>query len=146
MWKVVVSEGDEVEEGQLLCIIEAMKMENEINAHKAGTIATLSVTEGEPIKTGDPIATITSPPQTATSSAAPLGVDLDRALHVGVVDAVVGEGAGLGERDLLGLALGHVAGVEGALRLRGRRVRPVSLFVTDTLAPFFTSIAAGPKL
>jgi acetyl-CoA/propionyl-CoA carboxylase biotin carboxyl carrier protein len=62
MWKVVVSEGDEVEEGQLLCIIEAMKMENEINAHKAGTIAKLPITEGEPIKTGDPIATITSPP------------------------------------------------------------------------------------
>ena len=61
MWKVVVSEGDEVEEGQLLCIIEAMKMENEINAHKAGTIAELPITEGEPIKTGDPIATITSP-------------------------------------------------------------------------------------
>ncbi len=62
MWKVVVSQGDEVEEGQLLCIIEAMKMENEINAHKAGTIAELPITEGEPIKTGDPIATITSPP------------------------------------------------------------------------------------
>ncbi|MGI8749216.1 MAG: acetyl/propionyl/methylcrotonyl-CoA carboxylase subunit alpha [Thermoleophilaceae bacterium] len=61
MWKVVVGQGDEVEEGQLLCIIEAMKMENEITAHKAGTIAELPITEGEPIKTGDPIATITSP-------------------------------------------------------------------------------------
>jgi acetyl-CoA/propionyl-CoA carboxylase biotin carboxyl carrier protein len=60
MWKVVVSEGDEVEEGQLICIIEAMKMENEITAHKAGTISALAAKEGEPIKTGDPIATITA--------------------------------------------------------------------------------------
>ncbi len=60
MWKVVVAKGDDVEEGQLLCIIEAMKMENEITAHKAGTIAELPITEGEPIKAGDPIATITS--------------------------------------------------------------------------------------
>ncbi len=49
MWKVVVKQGDKVEEGQLLCIIEAMKMENEITAHKAGTIAELPIEEGEPI-------------------------------------------------------------------------------------------------
>ena len=57
---LVVSEGDEVEEGQLLCIIEAMKMENEITAHKAGTITDLPISEGAPIKAGDPIATIKS--------------------------------------------------------------------------------------
>jgi acetyl-CoA/propionyl-CoA carboxylase biotin carboxyl carrier protein len=60
MWKVVVTEGQEVEEGQLLCIIEAMKMENEVKAHKAGTIKTLSAKEGEAINSGDPIATIVS--------------------------------------------------------------------------------------
>src|SRR3954453_5091449 len=38
MWKVLVEQGATVEEGQLICIIEAMKMENEITAHKSGTI------------------------------------------------------------------------------------------------------------
>lgn len=61
MWKVVVEEGQTVEEGQLLCIIEAMKMENEVKAHKAGTIKTLAAKEGEPINSGDLIATIVSP-------------------------------------------------------------------------------------
>jgi acetyl-CoA/propionyl-CoA carboxylase biotin carboxyl carrier protein len=60
MWKVLVKRGDTVEEGQLLCIIEAMKMENEITAHKAGTIVELPITEGEPIQAGAPIATIRS--------------------------------------------------------------------------------------
>jgi acetyl-CoA/propionyl-CoA carboxylase, biotin carboxylase, biotin carboxyl carrier protein len=60
MWKVLVKEGDTVEEGQLLCIIEAMKMENEITAHKAGTIVELPITEGAPIQAGAPIATIKS--------------------------------------------------------------------------------------
>jgi acetyl-CoA/propionyl-CoA carboxylase biotin carboxyl carrier protein len=62
MWKVVVKAGDKVEEGQLLCIIDAMKMENEITAHKAGVIAELPITEGAPIGAGDPIARIVSEP------------------------------------------------------------------------------------
>jgi len=61
MWKVLVKQGDSVEEGQLLCIIEAMKMENEITAHKAGTIVELPIAEGAAIAAGDPIATIASP-------------------------------------------------------------------------------------
>jgi len=61
MWKVLVKQGDSVEEGQLLCIIEAMKMENEITAHKSGVIAELPITEGAAIAAGDPIATITAP-------------------------------------------------------------------------------------
>jgi acetyl-CoA/propionyl-CoA carboxylase, biotin carboxylase, biotin carboxyl carrier protein len=60
MWKVLVKQGDTVQEGQLLCIIEAMKMENEITAHKAGVVETLSITEGEPIQAGAPIAVIKS--------------------------------------------------------------------------------------
>jgi acetyl-CoA/propionyl-CoA carboxylase biotin carboxyl carrier protein len=60
MWKVLVKQGDVVAEGQLLCIIEAMKMENEITAHKAGTIVELPISEGAPIQAGAPIATIKS--------------------------------------------------------------------------------------
>jgi len=58
MWKVVVAEGDEVAEGQLLCIIEAMKMENEVHAHKGGVIKTLAAVEGAAINSGDLIAVI----------------------------------------------------------------------------------------
>jgi acetyl-CoA/propionyl-CoA carboxylase biotin carboxyl carrier protein len=60
MWKVLVKQGDEVQEGQLLCIIEAMKMENEITAHKSGKIVELPIVEGAPIQAGAPIATIVS--------------------------------------------------------------------------------------
>ena len=60
MWKVLVERGATVEEGQLLCIIEAMKMENEITAHKAGTIAELPIKEGDPIAAGATIAVIRS--------------------------------------------------------------------------------------
>jgi acetyl-CoA/propionyl-CoA/long-chain acyl-CoA carboxylase, biotin carboxylase, biotin carboxyl carrier protein len=58
LWKVLVEPGQAVEEGQLVCIIEAMKMENEITAHKAGVIAELPVKEGDPISSGATIALI----------------------------------------------------------------------------------------
>ncbi|HEY7621402.1 MAG TPA: biotin/lipoyl-containing protein, partial [Solirubrobacteraceae bacterium] len=60
MWKVLVEQGQTVEEGQLVCIIEAMKMENEITAHKAGVIEQLAVKEGDPITSGATIAVIKS--------------------------------------------------------------------------------------
>jgi acetyl-CoA/propionyl-CoA carboxylase biotin carboxyl carrier protein len=60
MWKVLVEQGQEVAEGQLVCIIEAMKMENEITAHKAGVIEELAVKEGEPVASGATIALIKS--------------------------------------------------------------------------------------
>ncbi|MCW3026030.1 MAG: Carbamoyl-phosphate synthase chain ATP-binding protein, partial [Solirubrobacterales bacterium] len=56
--KVLVKKGDTVEEGQLICIIEAMKMENEITAQKSGTIVELPISEGAPIQAGALIATI----------------------------------------------------------------------------------------
>jgi acetyl-CoA/propionyl-CoA/long-chain acyl-CoA carboxylase, biotin carboxylase, biotin carboxyl carrier protein len=60
MWKIVVEPGQEVAEGQLVCIIEAMKMENEIAAHKAGVIEELVLKEGEPVASGATIAVIKS--------------------------------------------------------------------------------------
>jgi acetyl-CoA/propionyl-CoA carboxylase biotin carboxyl carrier protein len=56
--KVAVEKGATVEEGALICVIEAMKMENEITAPAAGTIEELSVSEGGSITAGDPIAVI----------------------------------------------------------------------------------------
>ncbi len=56
--KVAVEQGAEVEEGALICVIEAMKMENEITAHVAGKISELNVSEGAAINSGDPICKI----------------------------------------------------------------------------------------
>jgi acetyl-CoA/propionyl-CoA carboxylase biotin carboxyl carrier protein len=58
VFKVLVQEGAEVEEGALICIIEAMKMENEITAHKAGKVAELPIKEGGSVTTGDTLAVI----------------------------------------------------------------------------------------
>jgi acetyl-CoA/propionyl-CoA carboxylase, biotin carboxylase, biotin carboxyl carrier protein len=52
---VAVAEGDSVEAGQVLCIVEAMKMENEVHAHRSGTVTELSVAAGQPIGTGQVI-------------------------------------------------------------------------------------------
>ncbi|HEX2466751.1 MAG TPA: acetyl-CoA carboxylase biotin carboxylase subunit [Solirubrobacterales bacterium] len=56
--RVAVEQGAEVEEGALVCVIEAMKMENEITAHRAGVITELKVSEGGSVTTGDLIAKI----------------------------------------------------------------------------------------
>ena len=56
--KVAVEQGAQVEEGALVCVIEAMKMENEITAPSAGTVEELGVSEGGAITTGDRIAVI----------------------------------------------------------------------------------------
>jgi acetyl-CoA/propionyl-CoA carboxylase, biotin carboxylase, biotin carboxyl carrier protein len=56
--KVAVEKGAAVEEGALICVIEAMKMENEITAPSSGTIEELGVSEGGAVATGDRIAVI----------------------------------------------------------------------------------------
>jgi len=57
---VEVAEGDEVEAGQVICIVEAMKMENEVHAHRRGRISDLSVAAGEPVKTGQVICIVSA--------------------------------------------------------------------------------------
>ena len=49
---VEVSEGDEVSAGQVICIVEAMKMENEITAHRDGVVTDLSVEPGQAVTSG----------------------------------------------------------------------------------------------
>ncbi len=56
--KVAASEGDVVAEGDLIVVLEAMKMEQPLTAHKAGTVRGLSATAGETVAAGAVIATI----------------------------------------------------------------------------------------
>jgi acetyl-CoA/propionyl-CoA/long-chain acyl-CoA carboxylase, biotin carboxylase, biotin carboxyl carrier protein len=56
---VEVAEGDEVRAGQVICIVEAMKMENEIRAHRHGTVGELSVAAGAQVATGQVICVVT---------------------------------------------------------------------------------------
>jgi acetyl-CoA/propionyl-CoA carboxylase biotin carboxyl carrier protein len=58
VFKVPVEKGQEVAEGELVCVIEAMKMENEITAHKAGKITELPAAEGAAVNAGDLLAKI----------------------------------------------------------------------------------------
>ncbi len=56
--EVRVAEGDEVERGAVICIVEAMKMENELVAHRAGTITGLSVAAGDAVAFGQTICVV----------------------------------------------------------------------------------------
>jgi acetyl-CoA/propionyl-CoA carboxylase biotin carboxyl carrier protein len=55
---VEVGEGDAVVAGQVVCIVEAMKMENEVHAHRDGVVAELSVAAGQPVTTGQVICVV----------------------------------------------------------------------------------------
>jgi acetyl-CoA/propionyl-CoA carboxylase, biotin carboxylase, biotin carboxyl carrier protein len=56
--EVRVAEGEQVRAGQVLCIVEAMKMENEIGAHRDGVVTGLSVEAGQPVDIGQVICVV----------------------------------------------------------------------------------------
>jgi acetyl-CoA/propionyl-CoA carboxylase biotin carboxyl carrier protein len=58
VWKVPVRRGQQVAEGDVVTIIEAMKMENEITAHKSGVISELPISVGDSVRSGDALAVI----------------------------------------------------------------------------------------
>jgi acetyl-CoA/propionyl-CoA carboxylase, biotin carboxylase, biotin carboxyl carrier protein len=60
VFKVAVEQGATVKEGALICVIDAMKMENEITAHKSGVVTELKAIVGAAVQTGDVLAVITS--------------------------------------------------------------------------------------
>jgi biotin carboxyl carrier protein len=56
--KILVTQGQQVKEGDVLIILEAMKMENEIVATKSGSVAQILVTKGQVVETGSPLIVI----------------------------------------------------------------------------------------
>ncbi len=59
---VNVAEGDPVSVGEVICIVEAMKMENEVRAVRDGVVSSLSVAAGEPVRTGQVICVVAPEP------------------------------------------------------------------------------------
>lgn len=58
IWKVEVSAGQAIQEGDVLVILEAMKMETEVRAARAGTIVSIDVKEGDAVQVGDSLLTL----------------------------------------------------------------------------------------
>jgi oxaloacetate decarboxylase alpha subunit len=58
IWKVQVAAGQAVQEGDVLVILEAMKMETEVRAARAGTVVSVDVKEGDAVQVGDSLLTL----------------------------------------------------------------------------------------
>jgi acetyl-CoA/propionyl-CoA carboxylase biotin carboxyl carrier protein len=56
--RVAVTPGTPVRRGDLICVVEAMKMENEISAHREGTVVAVHVEPGHAVRIGTVLATI----------------------------------------------------------------------------------------
>src|SRR5205823_9665822 len=71
---VEVADGNEVQAGQVICIVEAMKMENEITAHRDGVVTDLSVVPGQPVTTGQVVCVIAQAEARSSSAEASLAM------------------------------------------------------------------------
>lgn len=58
IWKIIATEGQSVAEGDVLLILEAMKMETEIRAAQAGTVRGIAVKAGDAVAVGDTLMTL----------------------------------------------------------------------------------------
>jgi acetyl-CoA carboxylase biotin carboxyl carrier protein len=58
VWQVVASEGDQVDDGDTLVVLESMKMEIPVLAETAGKVTKMAVSEGDVVQEGDLIAVI----------------------------------------------------------------------------------------
>lgn len=58
IWKVQVTAGQTVQEGDVLVILEAMKMETEVRAAKSGTVVSVDIKEGDTVQVGDSLVTL----------------------------------------------------------------------------------------
>src|SRR6185369_15606121 len=90
VWKIEVEPGQQVQEGDLLLILEAMKMENEIFANRDGIVGQIHIEEGNAVVIGQPLVTLlgdaAAPAATAASPAAVAGTTVKN----GVAAALAG--------------------------------------------------------
>jgi propionyl-CoA carboxylase alpha chain len=71
--RVAVAVGDTVEAGQLLVVLEAMKMEHAVHATASGTVTEVDVSEGDQVETGRTLVVIEGPADAASEAEGGLG-------------------------------------------------------------------------